>query len=231
MPLPATQTALLVLAWVSYGAIHSLLASLAIKRRIAQRWPGAVRAYRLAYNALAVMLLLPPLWLTFSFGGPPLWRWTGVCAWVADALAIAAVAGFIRTSRHYDLGSFTGLAQWRAGNAAADDGGRLRISPLHRYVRHPWYFLGLVMLWTRNMDAAQLVSALCVTAYLWLGSLLEEHKLLHFHGPAYARYRERVSGLVPLPGRILSKAEARALAESGESPTEFKPLRKQGGGV
>lgn len=219
MPLSTTQVALLLIAWGSYAAIHSLLASLAVKHRVAQRWPGATRAYRLAFNLLAILLLLPPLWFTFAFSGPLLWRWSGVWAWLADALALAAIAGFAWTTRHYDMRSFTGLAQWHANTAAVDENAPLRISPLHRYVRHPWYFLGLVILWTRDMDAARLISALCITIYLWLGSLLEERKLLQIHGAAYARYRERVSGLVPLPGRTLSKAEAQALAERDKSAT------------
>lgn len=61
------------------------------------------------------------------------------------------------------------------------------------------------------MDEARLVSTLCITLYLWLGSLLEERKLLAFHGDAYARYSERVPGLVPWPGRSLSEDEARTL--------------------
>ena len=84
-------------------------------------------------------------------------------------------------------------------------------APLHRHVRHPWYSLGLLILWTRDMDEARLTSALCITLYLWLGSLLEEEKLLAFHGEAYARYRARVPGLIPWPGRSLDADEARAL--------------------
>ena len=75
----------------------------------------------------------------------------------------------------------------------------------------PWYSLGLLILWTRDMDEARLTSALCITLYLWLGSLLEEAKLLAFHGEAYARYRARVPGLIPWPGRSLDADEARAL--------------------
>lgn len=61
------------------------------------------------------------------------------------------------------------------------------------------------------MDEARLVSTQCITLYLWLGSLLEERKLLAFHGAVYADYRRRVAGLVPWPGRILRREEARAL--------------------
>jgi protein-S-isoprenylcysteine O-methyltransferase Ste14 len=75
-------------------------------------------------------------------------------------------------------------------------------------VRHPWYALGLLVLWTRDLNAAWLVAAIAITVYLLIGSRLEENKLIAFYGDAYRRYRRRVPGLVPLPGRSLSAREA-----------------------
>src|SRR5574337_1502154 len=148
MPLSVGQIALLVAAWAIYALIHSLLASFAVKRFVARRWPTAPRGYRLAFNGIAAALLVPPAWLTFALRGPLLWEWSGVWAWLANGMALAALAGFVWTTRHYDMGSFAGLAQWRAGPArpVRDDEGQLRLSPLHRIVRHPWYFLGLIIL-------------------------------------------------------------------------------------
>ncbi len=63
------------------------------------------------------------------------------------------------------------------------------------------------------MNAAGLVSALWITAYLVAGSHLEERKLVHELGEVYLRYRARVPGLVPRPWRYLSKEQARRLVE------------------
>lgn len=228
----AAQLTTLVAAWALYGLIHSLLASFAAKGFVARHWPAAARGYRLAFNAIAALLLVPPAWLTFALRGPLLWEWAGIGAWVANALALGALAGFAWTTRHYDMGSFSGLAQWRAGtNPPQHEEGRLQLSPLHRIVRHPWYFLGLLILWTRDMDAARLTSSLCVTAYLWIGSLLEERKLLALHGTPYARYRAAVAGLVPLPGRFLTREQADALLAGGDSPAHNKAFRNGGRGV
>lgn len=225
-----TQTSLLVATWALYGTIHSALASLAAKRTLAALWPATRRYYRLAFNTLALLLLAPPLWLTFTWRGPLLWQWHGPLAWIADALAIAAMAGFVWTTRHYDMGTFSGLTQWQANQGEPDGHAQLHISPLHRYVRHPWYFLGLVVLWTREMDSAQLVSSLCITIYLWGGSRLEERKLLARHGDVYARYRQRVCGLFPIPWRILGRAEARDL-ENCADHAGSAAFPKQGGRV
>lgn len=222
MTLSTSQIALLAAAWLAYAAVHSVLASLTVKRRVALRFPGAVRSYRLIFNAVAVVLLVPPVWLTFAWRGPLLWRWSGGWAWLADGLALAAIAGFVWSTRYYDMKVFAGTAQWRSREATANEDGTLQLSPLHRYVRHPWYAFALVILWTRDMDGARLTSTVCITLYFWLGSLLEERKLLEFHGDAYARYRQRVNGLVPWPGKILGAAEADALvrnaAEAHETP-------------
>ncbi|MHB1373615.1 MAG: methyltransferase family protein [Thauera sp.] len=223
MNLSTSQILSLLLCWLAYSGLHSVLAALGFKRWLLARWPALAPSYRLAFNLLAVVLLLPPLGLTLAWSGPLLWAWQGPWAWVANGLALAAVGGFLWSTRYYDMAVFSGSAQWRAGHRAAEDPGGLRLSPLHRYVRHPWYSLGLVILWTRDMDEARLVSTLCISLYLWIGSLLEERKLLAFHGEAYARYRSRVPGLIPLPGRVLSPEEARALEGLGHRPAAGAP--------
>lgn len=205
------QLALLALAWGAYFALHSVLASLWLKRLVAARHPGWMPGYRLAYNALAGLLLIPLLVWLWLGRGPWLWAWSGMAGWVADGLALAAVAGLMWTLRWYDGGAFLGLRQWRGRVQAVEDQERFHLSPLHRYVRHPWYSLGLVMLWTRDMDALMLTSAVMATLYLVVGSRLEERKLIAYHGERYLRYRERVPALIPWPGRFLGAEEARGL--------------------
>ena len=63
------------------------------------------------------------------------------------------------------------------------------------------------------MNAPLLVSAVVVTLYFVVGSRLEENKLVAMHGDTYREYRRRVPGLVPLPWKWLSVAEAAALVQ------------------
>ncbi|MEJ2343970.1 MAG: hypothetical protein P8076_07085 [Gammaproteobacteria bacterium] len=202
---------LLACSWAAYLAAHSLLASLGAKRWLAARWPRLVPAYRLAYNTLATVLLAPLLWWTYALPGAALWRWEGWLGWVADGAAGAAALGFLWSLRYYDGAEFLGLRQWRRHQRDIGDQERLHISPLHRFVRHPWYSLGLVMLWTRDMDPALLLAAIIVTMYLLIGLRLEEQKLLQYHGEAYRRYRAQVPALIPLPWRHLDRDGAAAL--------------------
>jgi protein-S-isoprenylcysteine O-methyltransferase Ste14 len=200
-------------AWIVYGALHSVLASEGAKRWVAARLPRLMPAYRLLYNLFAGVALLPILWLLWRDSGAWLWRWHGPLAWLMNALALVAAGILLAGPGLYDLPEFLGLRQLREGRRASEDQEPLRIAPLHRYVRHPWYALSLVILWTRDMNAALLLSALWITAYFIVGSRLEESKLLTRFGGRYREYMGRVPGLLPRPWKVLSREEARRLED------------------
>ncbi len=201
----------LAAAWGGYFALHSLLASLRIKRWVAARWPAAMAGYRLAYNTLALLLLALPLGLLWAEPGPLLWRWEGAWKWLMEGLAAAAVAGFLVSLRYYDGAEFLGLRQLRERSRRVEDLERFHLSPFHRHVRHPWYFFGLVIVWTRDMTAGWFVTCAAISLYFWIGSRLEERKLVVYHGDVYRRYRKKVPALIPLPWRRLSRSECEAL--------------------
>lgn len=203
---------LLLLCWIGYFALHSILASLAVKRWVAATFPNLMPYYRLAFNILAVLLLLPILWLTYRDPGPVLWRWQGIAAWLANGLALAAMFGFLLTLRSYDMREFLGFRQLKFHVRKVEDQEHFHLSPFHRFVRHPWYFFGLVIIWTRDMYAATLLSSVIISLYFAIGSRLEEKKLLVYHGDTYRRYMARVPGLIPLPWKSLSAEEAEALS-------------------
>lgn len=215
---------LLSFCWIGYFALHSALAALAVKRRVAATWPQLLPYYRLTYNILASLLLLPILWLTFHDPGPMLWRWQGAAAWLANGLALAALLGFLLSLKSYDMQEFLGLRQLQLNLRKVEDQEHFHLSPFHRYVRHPWYFFGLVLLWTRDMNATTLLSSVFITLYLMIGSRLEEKKLLVYHGGTYRRYMARVPGLIPLPWKTLAAKEAKTLSKlqnDGEAGTSL----------
>ncbi|MEN8213729.1 MAG: hypothetical protein ABFR19_05135 [Pseudomonadota bacterium] len=210
---PTTQLVILILGWIAYFLLHSLLASLMVKRRVARCCPGWMPAYRLLFNFTAVILLLPLLWLTYSIDAHPLWRWSGAWGWLADSLALLAIAGFVWTTRYYQSGEFIGTRQLRERETRVEEQEHLHISPVHRYVRHPWYLFALMLMWSRDMNLPLLITVSMASLYFLFGSRLEERKLLSYYGEAYARYRERVPGLFPLPWRHLGREEARELEQ------------------
>lgn len=207
----------LIAAWLGYFIVHSLLASLSVKTWVAVHWPWLMPWYRLFFNTMAVVLLVIPFYLTWAIGGETVFAWKGIWWWVGNGLALAALTGFLYSLRHYDSSEFLGLRQHRDGEQRVEDQERFRVSPLHQHVRHPWYFLGLILIWTRDMTAAMLVSSVMMTLYFVVGSWLEERKLLAYYGEAYREYRRRVPGLLPLPWRRLSRTQAQKLERQGNA--------------
>lgn len=202
---------LLGLAWLGYFLIHSLLASLRIKQWVSQHHPNYMPGYRLSFNFIAVALLGVPLYLSYTGHSIPLWQFDGLLLWLMRGIALSAVIGFFLSLKYYDGDEFLGIRQLRDNETRVEDQENLKLSPFHRYVRHPWYTLALMLIWTRPMDSLVLLSATLMTAYFFLGSRLEEKKLVHHYGEVYTTYRSRVPGLIPLPWKYLKTAEVDAL--------------------
>lgn len=198
----------LALGWLLYALVHSLTATRACKAFVQARGPALFGHYRLLYNGFAVVLLAPLLLMSLARPGPQLWTWSGGAAWLANGLAAVAVLSFWRHGGGYDLRAFLGFDRERPAGPA-----RLVISDWHRYVRHPWYCLALLLIWSRDMSASSLVSALSITVYFWVGSRHEEAVLCAEFGERYRDYQRAVPRLLPNPWRVLSKEAARRLAD------------------
>ncbi len=203
----------LAAAWLAYGMLHSMLASLSMKAWVARFAPALVAYYRLLFNGVAVITALPIVYLHNQADGPALWRWQGLWHWLALGLALASFVGFVVSARGYDLSEFLGLRQLRERSVDTRDHAGFSISFFHRFVRHPWYFFAMVMLWTQDMNAAMLLSAAAISTYFAIGSLFEERKLIAQYGEVYRLYQSRVPGLLPLPWKFLTAEEAANIQE------------------
>jgi len=184
-----------------------------MKQWVAGHWPGLMPWYRLIFNALAIILLIPLLIVMFLFPGESLWRWHGIGFYLSSALAVMAVIAFFYSLKHYDLSEFWGTRQLREANSSVHDQESFHISPFHRYVRHPWYFFSLVIIWTRDVSSVQLLVYSLITAYFIFGSLLEEKKLIAYHGKVYKKYQQKVAGVFPLPWKTLTAEQAQKLLD------------------
>ncbi len=205
---------MIVISWLGYFLVHSLLASLSVKSIVVHHMPSFMPMYRLTFNLIALLLLLIPLWLTFVKPSEYLWQWQGMGRWLANLLSILAVAGFAWSLKYYDSQEFLGIKQLKSRARFIEDQETFRLSPFHRFVRHPWYFLGLLLIWSREMTPYMFTSALMMTLYFWVGSRLEEKKLVSYYGERYRIYCQKVAGLFPLPWRYLSPQEADRLEKS-----------------
>lgn len=205
------QYLVVIAIFMAYFILHSLMASIMVKTWFAQKWPDVMPFYRIIFNIQAVILTIPLLVVMFLYPGETLWQWQGYGFYISSGLALLALSGFIISLQHYDLAEFLGTRQLRENNISVHDQENFHISPFHRYVRHPWYFFSLVIIWTRDVSTVQLLVYSLVSAYFLFGSQLEERKLIAYHGEVYRKYQQKVAGIIPLPWKILSKKQAEIL--------------------
>ncbi len=196
---------LLALGWAAWGGLHSLLISPFWMRLVSGLFPRLCPFYRLAYNGLAVLTLVPLLLFKHSLAGEALFAWSGALVLPRFALLGAALWLFWAGAREYDLSVVGGLAQLRSSCSFAGSpyASTLHTSGILGRVRHPWYGGALLLLWTRTgvFDAAELVTSLVLSAYVLVGARLEEKKLLHVHGQAYRDYQLATPMFFPWPWR------------------------------
>jgi protein-S-isoprenylcysteine O-methyltransferase Ste14 len=197
---------LTLLAVFAYGMLHSATATLWAKRRARQALgPGADRLYRLFYNLIAGLTLLPVLAVPALDPGQTLyripWPWSLLSLAGQGAAMVLLILGVLQT----DVGHFIGLRQ--LVQPQDDRPPNLIVSGLYRWVRHPLYTAGLLFLWlTPWMTTSVLALHLGLTAYIVIGSLFEERRLIAEFGQAYRDYQQRVPRLLPLPWRTLNHA-------------------------
>ena len=190
-------------AWLTFGAGHSLLAGEAAKARLR---PLLGAFYRLSYNVFAVVHLAL-VWLVGA------WAFRGQDGYdlgssLGPALIGVNLAGWLVMLvglRGYDLGRLGGTRQIRNYLKGIDepDDEPLRLDGLHRYVRHPLYSAAFLILWGGASDDLGVATAVWGSFYLLIGSWFEERRLLRLYGTAYADYRARAPAFVPWKGRVL----------------------------
>jgi protein-S-isoprenylcysteine O-methyltransferase Ste14 len=110
--------------------------------------------------------------------------------------AILVVAG----ARHYSIPQFLGIQQIlrkRSGNAMTQSG-KFDSSGVLGLVRHPWYVAVFILLWASDLNRTGIIVNLILSAYLVIGTLLEERKLVLEFGDKYKVYQRQVSMFIPL---------------------------------
>ena len=197
---PLTQSGFLwILAGTAaYGILHSLTASLGAKK-LARDWLGlkADRYYRLFFNFLSVVTLLPVMAMGALLPDQQIYAIPYPYRTLTLLLQAAALLGMVWGVWQTDALDFAGV---RPLLHKHDRGGEksLVVSGLYRYVRHPLYFFGLVILWLAPVMSWNLLALnIGFSVYLLVGARLEERKLLSAHGEAYAEYRRRTPMIFP----------------------------------
>ena len=205
---------LLAVFWSAWCVLHSLLITPAVTGRIENHWGRYIVYYRLVYNLFSLLTLLP-LWSytkSLSKLTSALWSWPYFPLQVL--IALLGLAALVAGGRAYDLPFFLGLRQIKDSRATSllSAPGPLKISGILGMVRHPWYTGAFLLIWAQKMDLPILIMSLILSAYLVVGALLEERKLIRVYGQGYRDYQREVSMFFPF------KWLKRKTSGAGDSP-------------
>ncbi len=193
---------MLALLWAAYCAVHSSLISIPVTNRLRRALGSGYRFYRLSFNIFSIITLVPLIMYSHSarFSSKSFFTWNGQWRILQYCLVGLAAALFVAGARHYSMLQFLGIQQIRKQRAhgAMTDSGVFDATGVLGLVRHPWYLAVFILIWTSDLKKAAITVNLILSAYLIVGSLLEERKLVIEFGDEYRRYQDKVSMLVPL---------------------------------
>ena len=180
---------------IIYFVIHSVLADNKVKtvltKIISQRY------YRIMYNVVAIITLFPlaklysPIRNQFIF--EVVWlKYMGL------AIAIVGIYILLKALQSYNLSEFIGTHYLKKEKSTTPL--VLNTSGLNSWVRHPLYFGTLILVWgffLYQPTTKVLLLELIITAYLIIGTKLEEQKLIEEFGEQYIEYQKQIPMLIP----------------------------------
>jgi protein-S-isoprenylcysteine O-methyltransferase Ste14 len=158
--------------------------------------PLASRFYRLGYNLIAVVSLLPVMTLAALLPGRWLYTirppWLYLTIFLQASACVMLAVGLLQTG----VLEFLGIKQLL--HSRAETAGQFITSGLYHWMRHPLYTAGLIIIWlapVMNTNLLALNAGLSI--YLVLGAHVEERKLVHEFGESYEDYRRRTPMFIP----------------------------------
>ena len=155
--------------------------------------------YRLAYNAFSFITLILVVSFQQSFVEEVIFSWPGAWGILKLGMYLVSIALFYAGYRVFDMRYVLGVKQLREMR----DGGKTEVmefstTGILEYVRHPCYSGAILLIWAFGpITDVSLVSKIILTAYIIIGTFLEEKKLIHEIGEPYIEYRKRVPMLIP----------------------------------
>lgn len=179
-----------------YAALHSFLASRAAKDWARKQFGDTVvdRGYRLFFNIVGVLTLLPILFLVARLPDSALYSISA--AWRPVALAGQVVAVLILAAALNKTGAldFAGLRQLSDGAKASP----LITDGVYHRMRHPLYTGSMLFLWLIPEVSVNFFTLnVAITLYFVIGAIFEERKLEKYFGKAYQHYKASTPMFVP----------------------------------
>lgn len=185
----------LVLAWLIFGVLHSVLAYQPLKNRLEKQLKAKYKYYRLSYSIFATINLALVIWYHISITKYWLWQPPLAQQIIAGILVLISSALMLLCMKKYfaDLSGIDALTGKRATV-------HLETTGIHALVRHPLYTVTIAFVWSLFLWQpllSNVISCICITLYTRIGIYFEEKKLVQLFGVDYQLYQITVPMLMP----------------------------------
>ncbi len=181
--------------WVLYCAVHSILASDAIKANITKSFRISGNTYRVLYNLFALVTLVCLIFSHFSVASRLLFT-HNYFTLLSSIFFIITGFGIMLVCIIKYFKQLSGLISTKKDKDIVV----LETSGVHSYVRHPLYlgtFIFLTGLFLWSPLVSNLIAVLIIIVYTIIGIHFEEQKLLAQFGNNYKKYQQDVPMVLP----------------------------------
>ncbi len=190
---------------------HSGMVRRGAKERLAKRFSTA---YVPALYSIASGVALIGLVVLWQPADQFLLRLPGPARWLLVSIALLACAGFawgVRALREFDPFGTRPLDALLRGTSPQPI--PFAVGGPYRVVRHPLYLFMLLLIWcTSQPSTDRLLFDILWTAWIVVGTKLEERDLVAELGQTYRQYQTSVPMLVPSPRLLFHRRQSNSAA-------------------
>jgi protein-S-isoprenylcysteine O-methyltransferase Ste14 len=189
------EHALVVVLWILFGLVHSLLAAPLVKRRAERLMGRYFLWYRPLYSVFALLNTTFILVYLFSMESVQLWQADAgtQSLFLFSAFMGLMVMGISIKKYFFYLSGVQVLYREKRKPV-------LQTKGLHAWVRHPLYAGTLLFIWSIFFLFPMLhflLTCIPFTVYTLIGIKLEERKLENLYGQGYRAYKNNVPMIIP----------------------------------
>jgi protein-S-isoprenylcysteine O-methyltransferase Ste14 len=174
---------------------HSGMVRRQFRRTLVKIMPEEWFAAFYALTSAAALFAVIHFWQegTLLFAAPP-----GFIRWALRAIFCLAIVGFLWCGMSLKYFDPFGIGPLLNRHGTKTEHLTLTVQGPYRLVRHPLYFLSIVMIWfCPDLTTDRLLFNLLWTCWIVVGAFLEERDLLEEFGDCYREYRKKVPMLIP----------------------------------
>lgn len=195
-----TNHIILTFLLILWCIIHSVMIDNKFIKYVEKTFKSNFKYYRLFYNIIATISLLPIIIFAYSLPNLIIFQWDGYFIVLQIILLLICAVIFVAGSLNYDFLQFLGIQQIidKSRHKSLSKFGVLKTEGILNLTRHPWYTAFLIFLWARELNSTSIIVNIIFSIYLVVGTYLEEQKLKIEFGETYVTYQKDVAMLLPI---------------------------------